>query len=206
MKHLPGFEEARDDCKLLGTELSRYSFDRLNTFATLLAEYSSRTNLVGPSEMPRIWRRHILESIAYTMMLDQMSRVVDIGTGAGFPGLVLAIMGMDVEILEPRKLRARFLKNTAARLGLGRVRVRCTKIENSDPFSDGIQFTARGVGKPSELLEIIEANCCGTFTLTRRYATNDDLPERSVNIALPCPPLDRTGYLVQYRHPDQTRI
>lgn len=206
MKHLPGFEEARGDCRLLGTELSRDSFDGLNTFATLLTEYSSLTNLVGPAEIPRIWRRHILESIAYSILLDQTSKVVDIGSGAGFPGLVLAIIGMDVEILEPRKIRARFLKNASTSLGLSGVRVRCMKIEDCEPFSKGVQFTARAVSKPSKLLEIIEANCCGTFSLTRRYATNENLPERSVNVVLPCPPLDRTGYLVQYRHPDRTRI
>jgi len=202
VKHIPLFEEARGDCRTLGNELSHNVFDRLNTFASLIAEYSSQTNLVGPSEISRIWRRHILESIAYTILLDQASRVIDIGTGAGFPGLVLAIMGMDVEILEPRKIRARFLKNTAASLGLSRVRVRCMKIEDCEPFSDGTQFTTRAVIKPSKLLEIIEANCCRTFSLTRRYATNANLPVKAVCIALPCPPLDRTGYLVQYRHPD----
>jgi len=206
VKHLPVYEEARGDCRTLGKELSRNSFDRLNTFAALLTEYSSLTNLVGPSEIPRLWRRHILESIAYTILLDKMSRVVDIGTGAGFPGLVLAIMGMDVEIIEPRKIRARFLKNTAASLELSRVRVRCMKIEDCEPFSDGVQFTARGVRKPSKLIEIIEGSCIGTFSLTRRYATIVNLPKKSVSVVLPCPPLDRTGYLVQYRHPDQTRI
>ena len=206
MKHLPDYEEARCDCQALGAELSRCSFDRLDTFVALLAESSTRTNLVGPSEIPRIWRRHVLESIAYTILLDKNSLAVDIGTGAGFPGLVLAIMGMDVEILEPREVRARFLKKAASALGLNEVRIRCTKIEDCLLFPGGTQFTARAVREPARLLEIIETSCRGTFSLTRRYGTNTDLPSSSVSVTLPCPPLDRTGYLVQYRHPDQTCI
>jgi len=85
--------------------------DLAQRYAELLAGAGVERGLLGPREVDRIWERHLLNSAAISELLDPGARVVDIGSGAGLPGLPLAIARPDLEIalLEPMLRRTDFL-------------------------------------------------------------------------------------------------
>ncbi len=94
--------------------------DIAQRYAELLAGAGVERGLLGPREVDRIWDRHLLNSAAISELLDPEERVVDIGSGAGLPGLPLAIARPDLEIalLEPMLRRTDFLREAVAELGL----------------------------------------------------------------------------------------
>lgn len=97
--------------------------DRLelaNRYAGLLAGPAVERGLIGPREVDRIWDRHILNSAAVAELIEPGARVVDIGSGAGLPGLPIAIARPDlrVALVEPMLRRTEFLAEAVAELGL----------------------------------------------------------------------------------------
>lgn len=110
----------------------RETIDKLEYFVELLREETANQNLISASSADQIWARHIVDS-AQLLSLDtnpNSGSWVDIGTGAGFPGMVIAITGSrPVIMVEPRPRRAEFLQQTADRLSLKSSVLR-EKIEN----------------------------------------------------------------------------
>lgn len=102
--------------------------DRLPTarrYADLLAGPAVERGLLGPREVDRIWDRHLLNCAVVEQVLGPGERVVDIGSGAGLPGIALAIARPDLEmtLVEPLLRRSEFLHEAVAELGLGGVEV-----------------------------------------------------------------------------------
>jgi 16S rRNA (guanine527-N7)-methyltransferase len=89
-------------------------------YAELLATAGVERGLLGPREVDRVWERHLLNSAAVGELLEHGERVVDIGSGAGLPGIPLAIArpDLDITLLEPMLRRSEFLKEAVAELGL----------------------------------------------------------------------------------------
>jgi 16S rRNA (guanine527-N7)-methyltransferase len=89
-------------------------------YAELLATAGVERGLLGPREVDRVWERHLLNSAAVGELLEHGERVVDIGSGAGLPGIPLAIArpDLDITLLEPLLRRSEFLKEAVAELGL----------------------------------------------------------------------------------------
>ncbi|WP_254848447.1 16S rRNA (guanine(527)-N(7))-methyltransferase RsmG [Mycobacterium sp. SP-6446] len=89
-------------------------------YAELLASAGVERGLLGPREVDRVWDRHLLNSVAVGELLDPGERVVDIGSGAGLPGIPLAIARPDLQVvlLEPLLRRSEFLNEAVAELGL----------------------------------------------------------------------------------------
>ncbi len=192
--------EAKRQCSLLGVDLQQESYERLIVFVGLLEKTSKRSNLIGPSEMQRVWSRHILESIAFVPFLDRCSSVIDIGTGAGFPGMVLSICNFDVVMVEPRGKRIAFLE-TAARLCGVTCNIIKGRIEEVGPFPAHSVFTSRAVKKPEEMVKLISPSALNGFTLITRVSTvNTSYSNATVSKELPIPPVDRSGFILQYRH------
>lgn len=94
-------------------------------YARLLAEDALVRGLIGPREVARLWERHLLNSALITDLVGPSATVCDIGTGAGLPGLVMAIRRPDLEVtlVEPLLRRTTFLDDAVRRLGLGNVEV-----------------------------------------------------------------------------------
>jgi 16S rRNA (guanine527-N7)-methyltransferase len=94
-------------------------------YARLLATEGTVRGLIGPREVPRIWERHLLNSAAIASLVPAGARVVDVGSGAGLPGIPLALARPDltVTLLEPLARRVAFLTECVERLGLVRVTV-----------------------------------------------------------------------------------
>ena len=105
-----------------------FSSDRLvlaERYAELLATEGVVRGLIGPREAPRLWDRHLLNSAVLGEVIQDGATVCDIGTGAGLPGLVLAIARPDLTItlVEPLLRRTTFLSEVVDELGLGAVEV-----------------------------------------------------------------------------------
>ena len=94
--------------------------DLAHRYAELLAGPGVERGLLGPREVDRIWERHLLNSAAVAELLDEGERVIDIGSGAGLPGIPLALARPDLEIvlLEPLLRRSEFLSQVVDQLGL----------------------------------------------------------------------------------------
>ncbi|RAU23722.1 16S rRNA (guanine(527)-N(7))-methyltransferase RsmG [Paramagnetospirillum kuznetsovii] len=95
--------------------VSRETLRRLGLYADLLVKWQAKINLVGPDTLPDLWSRHILDSAQlFPLIPATAKRLVDLGSGAGFPGLVLAVMGApDVHLVESDSRKCAFLREAA---------------------------------------------------------------------------------------------
>ena len=93
---------------------------RAMRFAELLADHGVERGLIGPREVERLWERHLLNSAVLAELLPRAARVVDLGSGAGLPGVPLALAAPELEItlLEPMARRVEWLEYVAATLEL----------------------------------------------------------------------------------------
>lgn len=94
-------------------------------YVRLLAGPGLVRGLIGPREVPRLWSRHILNCAAIADLVPRPATLVDLGSGAGLPGIVLALLLPDVEVtlLERMERRAAFLGECVSELGLANARV-----------------------------------------------------------------------------------
>lgn len=126
------------------------------SFTNELARRGEELGLIGPLELPRLWTRHILNSALLAPLLEAGGRVADVGSGAGLPGLVLAIARPDVEfvLIEPMERRTDWLHAESDRLGLQNVTVLRGRAEDvaDDVVVD--QVTARAVSALSKLIPL----------------------------------------------------
>ena len=131
----------------------------LERYARLLIAENERQNLIAPSTIDSIWVRHIVDSAQLVTLAKEDGRWMDIGTGAGFPGLVVAMLRPAATLLvEPRRRRAEFLAQCAALLGLAKVKIRVSRVEDvAEPV--GV-ISARAVASVEKLLQA--AAGCGT--------------------------------------------
>lgn len=149
------------DAETLGTsdavrEYFGGSYDKVAQFAALLLEQGELRGLIGPREVPRIWERHILNSAAVVPFLPSSGSVADIGSGAGLPGVVIAIMLPDVEVLlvEPMERRTAWLTEVATTLGLGNVQVKRGRAEEFHGAFEADAVTSRAVAALSKLVRM----------------------------------------------------
>jgi len=120
-----------------------------------LNEWQSKVNLVSHNTLKDVWIRHIADSLSFLPLIpDKSLRIADIGSGAGFPGMVLAIAGCsDVHLFESDRKKCIFLKE-AARVTDTRITVHNQRAE--DVTVDKIALaTSRACGSLSELLNIV---------------------------------------------------
>lgn len=134
------------------TNVSRETLDRLAAYESVLRKWQPKINLIGPSTLPDLWRRHFLDSAQLHPLLPEATRVlVDLGSGAGFPGLVLAILGVpEVHLVESDSRKAAFLRE-AARLAAAPVIVHNKRIEAVAGIQADV-VTARALAPISDLL------------------------------------------------------
>ncbi len=127
--------------------------DLARRYTADLARRGEELGLIGPLELPRLWSRHILNCGILAPLLRQ-GTVGDIGSGAGLPGLVLAIARPDVELvlIEPMERRVEWLVHEAADLGLENVRVIRARAEETKLDAPLDQVTARAVTALSKLI------------------------------------------------------
>ena len=128
------------------------TIDRLDRFATIVTRETERQNLIAPSTIPLIWSRHIVDSAQLLALAPaSASTWLDVGTGAGFPGIVAAILfSGHVTMVEPRAKRASFLREAVTALDLDAT-VDQSRIENAHGAACDI-ISARAVASVDALL------------------------------------------------------
>ncbi|WP_242089733.1 16S rRNA (guanine(527)-N(7))-methyltransferase RsmG [Curtobacterium sp. DN_7.5] len=126
------------------------------SFTNELARRGEELGLIGPLELPRLWTRHILNSVLLAPLLEADGRVADVGSGAGLPGLVLAIGRPDVHftLIEPMERRVDWLTSEVERLGLDNVAVVRARAEDVADEITVDQVTARAVSALSKLIPL----------------------------------------------------
>ena len=152
-------DEARG---VIGERFGAEKTERIAAFLSLVAEENARQNLIAPSTVDTIWSRHGLDSAQLMFHVEQSHSAgawLDIGTGGGFPGVVVAILHHGpVTMVEPRKKRAVFLQDCVSRLGLQGASVLTSKVETvSGKFAI---ISARAVASVEKLLQA--ADHCAT--------------------------------------------
>jgi len=125
-------------------------------FARILATRGVEQGLIGPHEVPRLWDRHLLNCAVVSELIgDRCETLVDIGSGAGLPGIVLAMVRpeINVTLLEPIERRCRFLSECVAELGLANACVLRGRAEDVVLRAD--VATARAVAPLDRLAELV---------------------------------------------------
>ena len=132
--------------------VSRETLDRLNLYRRLLEKWNPAINLVGKESLRDVWRRHMLDSAQLHRYLPQETSpvILDMGSGAGFPGLVLAIMGAGkVHLVEADQRKATFLREAARVTGAG-VEIHNKRLEELNVFP--VEFIVARALAPTERL------------------------------------------------------
>lgn len=134
--------------------VSHETLNRLDRYAELLVEWNQKFNLVAASTLPHIWQRHFLDSAQLRRFIpESTTSIVDIGAGAGFPGLVLAILGAPkITLIESVGKKAKFLQAVIDDLKLNAV-VRNERAEQIKDLKVDV-ITARACASLNELLKI----------------------------------------------------
>lgn len=138
---------------VLRVDVPRETFEQLERFAALLLEANDRQNLIAQNSIPDLWNRHILDGAQLLGFAEGTGSWCDIGSGAGLPGLVIAILGgIPMTLNEPRRLRAEFLRQAITHLKLRDTVVSEQKAERAQGKFDFV--TARAVARLDKLFDM----------------------------------------------------
>src|SRR5262245_6810510 len=134
------------------TGVSRETLERLSAYAALLLKWQARINLISAATAGDLWRRHMLDSAQLLPLLPPgTTSLVDLGSGAGFPGLVLSVLGIrDVHLIESDQRKCVFLAEAARAAGAAPI-IHNQRIENAEEITAGI-VTARACAPLDQLL------------------------------------------------------
>ena len=148
MKHSSSESEPAEASAIFGDSLPR-----ARQFRDDLLQHGEELGLIGPREIERLWTRHLINS-ALLSSLVPAGTLADIGSGAGFPGLVIALMRPDVQctLIEPMERRAQWLRDESARLGLTNVEVLRARAEDVPRDRRFDSVTARAVSALKKLI------------------------------------------------------
>ena len=145
--------QARKFVEKLGDDTAIERMDRL---AAMLAEENSRQNLVAAASLPGIWQRHFADSAQLLTYVPRgTSPWLDLGAGAGFPGLVVAILRPDIRVVlvESRKRRVEWLENCVSEFGLTQCSVAGSTLQSIEAFEAGV-ISARAFAPLPKLLSL----------------------------------------------------
>jgi 16S rRNA (guanine527-N7)-methyltransferase len=160
------------------TGVSRETIARLEAYAAALHRWQPAINLVGPKTLPDLWSRHMLDSAQLVPLIPHTARrLVDLGSGAGFPGLVLAVMtALEVHLIESDTRKATFLREAARAVGVAdRVTIHAKRAEAAVLPGDGTAdvITARALAPLETLLPLAARfwvpGTLGLFPKGKRY-------------------------------------
>lgn len=137
----------------ISDRLYRDNYKTIRQYVDILVSRGVDWGLIGPREIGRLWERHILNSIALESLIPEGCRVADVGSGAGLPGIPLAILRPDLEmtLIEPMLRRSNFLTEALDELGLDdRVTVVRGRAEDADLHVDVV--VSRAVARLATLI------------------------------------------------------
>lgn len=160
--------------------VSRETFQKLQRFESEFRRWSTRINLAAPSTLSELWRRHILDSAQLAALKPDALNWLDLGSGGGFPGAILAILladrdGASIDLVESNQKKAAFLRTVLGMLAAP-ARVNVCRIEDAAGRVSRPQIvTARALAPLSPLLQLAEpwlgGGATGLFHKGREYAS-----------------------------------
>jgi len=182
VKHSNGEAEPAVAAELCGSGL-----DKVRTFTLSLATEGEKLGLIGPDEAERIWTRHVLNCALIAPDIHPGSRVADVGSGAGLPGLVLAMIRPDCEfvLIEPLERRTRWLTEQVSSLALANVSVFNGRAEEYPEKGSFDVVTARAVKSLKGLIPWVEplAKNSGQLVLIKGQRVDEEIADAAAVIA-----------------------
>ena len=144
----------------LGLALDAAQLDRLLALADLVREWNEKFNLTAITEPIAMVRKHLLDSLTVQPWIEGPS-LTDVGSGAGFPGLPLAIAnpGLRVTLLDSTAKKVRFLEHATRALGLDRVTATCARAESFRPRERSQTVVSRALGSVAEFVRVAGHLC-----------------------------------------------
>jgi 16S rRNA (guanine527-N7)-methyltransferase len=139
------------------------SRETLKEFAKQLLKWNKAINLISVKDESSIWERHIEDSLQLSEYIPQNSTIIDVGSGGGFPGLVLGILGYNVHLIEIDQRKAVFLREMIRVFNLDSQVYNCDVRHYEGPQSDIL--TARGYDKLTNLIPLLRLVKPGGFGL-----------------------------------------
>ncbi len=140
--------------------VSRETGERLTAYVTLLRKWQRAENLIAASTVPAVWRRHVADSAQLAALFPEARRWLDLGSGAGFPGLVVAILGADhpgtaVHLVESNRRKCAFLRQAVRATGAPAIvhegRIESVVAAWSEPID---RISARALAPLTDLLTL----------------------------------------------------
>jgi 16S rRNA (guanine527-N7)-methyltransferase len=150
---------AWEDLQKAAGPVSRETFERLQAFEQLFLKWNRSINLAAPSTLDDVWRRHILDSAQLARIAPAAMRWVDLGSGGGFPGLVLGFLlverpGASIDLVESNRKKASFLQSVIGQFNLP-ARVVAKRIDDSYAVVSAPEIvTARALAALPDLLDL----------------------------------------------------
>ena len=145
---------------------------KFDLYAQLLREWSKKMNLVAPSTLTDIYNRHFADCAQLADVLPRDAKIVDLGSGAGFPAAVLAILGRNVVAIESIGKKVAFLTAVKEKLGLDNLEIYHGRVENYVAAlprdKKNIVFTARAFAPLVKILDYVGKTGCRLFLLKGR--------------------------------------
>ncbi|NKB47423.1 MAG: 16S rRNA (guanine(527)-N(7))-methyltransferase RsmG [Legionellales bacterium] len=145
----------------LNLDVSAEQQQQLLTYLTLLQRWNQTYNLSGIKTVPEMLTKHLFDCLAVLPFVDD-GPMLDIGTGAGLPGIVLAIVhpNQPIDLLDSRRKKTIFLQHICAELGLTHTRVICQRVESYQPDTAYRTLICRAVGTLAEVLHNVDHLWC----------------------------------------------
>jgi len=160
-----------------GLNVSRETFERLDAFAKLVIAENEAQNLISAATIPNIWARHIVDSAQLALFAPQKGVWLDLGSGAGFPGIIIALIRDEPMILvESRRKRVDFLQRCLEWLSLSHVRLYGGPLENM-PTENVDIISARAFAPLPKLLRLAHrfSNDRTTWILPKGKSAKEEL-------------------------------
>jgi 16S rRNA (guanine527-N7)-methyltransferase len=146
VKHDRSTPELLEAAASMGVQLSHQAVDRLLLYMALLSQRAVVLGLISQADLPRLYERHILDSLRAAALFNEEDTIAfDLGSGAGLPGIVLAVAlpRCNFALIEPRRIRVGFLELAVESLGLPNVEVAPVRAEKFDAAGRADVVTAR---------------------------------------------------------------
>ncbi len=135
------------------------AIEKLTLYVGMIQKWQTRINLVAPSTLPHIWERHILDSAQLFPLIGRDKAVIDLGSGGGLPGLVLAMLGVQhITLIESDVRKTVFLREVSRETGLTNVTILNKRLEQAEGLKAPV-ITARALAPLSQLVAWATAFC-----------------------------------------------